>query len=93
MLSDLRFAFRTLARNRSFTLVTVLTLALGIGSAAAIFSVTDWILFRASKFPDDVFLIGGRNDQTASMPVRMDFMVAPTRSRQTPSPLTPRPPP
>jgi len=74
MLSDLRFAFRTLARNRSFTLVTVLTLALGIGSAAAIFSVTDWILFRASKFPNDVFLIGGRNDQTPSMPVRMDFM-------------------
>jgi putative ABC transport system permease protein len=75
MLSDLRFACRTLARNRIFTLVTVLTLALGIGSAAAIFSVTDWILFRASKFPDDVFLIGGRNDQTASMPIRMDFMV------------------
>ena len=75
MLADLRFAFRALARNRTFTLVTVLTLALGIGSAAAIFSVTDWILFRASKFPDNVFLIGGRNDQTTSMPVRMDFMV------------------
>jgi uncharacterized membrane protein len=68
MLSDLRFAFRTLGRNRSFTLVTVLTLALGIGSAASIFSVTDWILFRASKFPDDVFLIGGRNDQAPSIP-------------------------
>jgi len=75
MLSDLRFAFRTLARNRSFTLVTVLTLALGIGSAASIFSVTDWILFRASKFPDDVFLIGGRNDRTSASPVRMDFMI------------------
>ncbi len=74
MLSDFRFALRTLARNRSFTLVAVLTLALGIGSAASIFSVTDWILFRASKFPDDVFLIGGRNDQAPSMPVRMDFM-------------------
>jgi putative ABC transport system permease protein len=74
MLSDFRYALRRLASNRSFTLVAVLTLALGIGSAASIFSVTDWILFRASKFPDDVFLIGGRNDQTASMPVRFDFM-------------------
>jgi putative ABC transport system permease protein len=74
MFSDLRFALRALARNRSFTAVTVLTLALGIGSAAAIFSVTDWILFRASTFPADVFLIGGRNDATPSMPVRFDFM-------------------
>lgn len=74
MFSDLRFALRALARNRSFTGVTVLTLALGIGSAAAIFSVTDWILFRASAFPADVFLIGGRNDATPSMPVRFDFM-------------------
>lgn len=74
MISDLRFALRALARSRSFTLVTVLTLALGIGSAAAIFSVTDWILFRASAFPDDVFLIGGRNAHTPSMPVRFDFM-------------------
>lgn len=74
MLSDLRYALRALVRHRSFTLVTVLTLALGIGSAAAIFSVTDWILFRASRFPEDVYLIGGRNDHTPTMPVRFDFM-------------------
>jgi predicted permease len=73
MLSDLRFAFRTLARSRSFTLVTVLTLALGIGSAAAIFSVTDWILFRATKIPDDIYLIGGQDSRNAPMPIRMDF--------------------
>ena len=74
MIPDLRFALRTLARNRCFTLVTVLTLALGIGSAASIFSVTDWILFRATKFPDDVFLIGGRTRQEPFMPVRFDYM-------------------
>jgi putative ABC transport system permease protein len=74
MLQDLRFAIRTLIRNRGFTLVTALTLALGIGSAASIFSVTDWILFRASAFPADVYLIGGSNDRTDSMPVRFDFM-------------------
>jgi putative ABC transport system permease protein len=74
MLSDFRFVFRTLARNRSFTLVTVLTLALGIGSAASIFSVTDWILFRATKFPEDVYLIGGHDDQNQFTPIRFDFM-------------------
>lgn len=74
MLADLRYAIRSLAHQRSFTLVTVLTLALGIGSAAAIFSVSDWILFRANQFPDDVFLVGGRNDQNADMPIRFDYM-------------------
>ncbi|HWA85120.1 MAG TPA: ABC transporter permease [Opitutus sp.] len=74
MLSDLRFALRSLARHRTFTLVVTLTLALGIGSAASIFSVTDWILFRANAFPDDVFLVGGANDLSRSNPNRYDFM-------------------
>ncbi len=74
MLADLRFVFRTIARNRSFTWVTVLTLALGIGSASAIFSVTDWILFRATKFPDNLFLVGGQNDSIPYMPWRYDFI-------------------
>jgi putative ABC transport system permease protein len=75
MLSELRFAFRSLARHRSFALVTGLTLALGIGSAAAIFSVTDWILFRGTKFSDDVFLVTGQNDTIPFMPWRYPYMV------------------
>jgi predicted permease len=75
MFSDIRFAFRSLARNRVFTLVTVLTLALGIGSAASIFSVTDWILFRANRFPDDVYAIGGQSEQNPFTPFRLDSMV------------------
>jgi len=74
MISDLRFALRAFGRNRAFTLVTVLTLALGIGSAAAIFSVADWILFRANKFPSDVYLVGGKGSQGAYVPIRFDFM-------------------
>lgn len=83
MFSDFRFALRTLARNRAFTLVTVLTLALGIGSAAAIFSVTDWILFRATSFPEDVFLIGGTSPQTPFMPIRFDYMARAYQERTT----------
>ena len=74
MLSDLRFVVRALARNRSFTLVTVLTLALGIGSAAAIFRVTDWVLFKGTTYPRDVYLIGGHSPDGPFMPIRFDFM-------------------
>lgn len=58
MASDIRYAIRSLSRAKGFTLVTVLTLALGIGSAAAIFNVVDWILFRSSGFPTDIYNVG-----------------------------------
>lgn len=75
MLADLRYVVRSLLRNRGFTLVTVLTLALGIGSAGAIFSATDWILFRRSQMPEDVYMVGGQRDKQAFTPVRLGFMV------------------
>ena len=43
---DLAFALRMLARRRSFASATVLTLAVGIGMATAMFSVADGILLR-----------------------------------------------
>jgi predicted permease len=47
---DLRFAFRLLLKNPGFTTVAVLTLALGVGTNSAIFSLVDSSLLRALPF-------------------------------------------
>src|SRR5689334_1317010 len=51
-ISDVRFAARQLRSRPGFTVIAVLTLALGIGSTTAIFSAVDPVLFKSLPYPN-----------------------------------------
>ncbi|HWA85239.1 MAG TPA: ABC transporter permease [Opitutus sp.] len=77
---DFRQAARGLLRARGFSTVIVLTLALGIGAAAAIFSISKWTLFLQPDYPDDVYMVCSVTQSGASNPLLNDYM---TRGYET----------
>jgi macrolide transport system ATP-binding/permease protein len=57
LLQDIRYGLRTMAANKTFSAMAILSLALGIGANTAIFSLMDSILLRSLPVPDPQSLV------------------------------------
>lgn len=66
---DVRYAIRTLRRNPGYTLAALLTLMLGLGANAAVFSVVHGILLAPLPYPDAGRLVSVREESLARRPM------------------------
>jgi predicted permease len=73
MLSDLRYAFRALRHHPSFSIVAILSIALGIGVNSMIFSLADALLLRPLQVPDAGRVLNLRSQLAGNSPMDMSY--------------------
>src|SRR5436190_11742740 len=84
LIKDIRVGIRSLLKRPGFTLVAILTLAIGIGASTAIFSVVDGVLLRPLPYPQAEQLVQLREVNPRGGKIRFaepNFLDLRTRSR------------
>lgn len=88
LVEDIRYGFRTLRANITFSFIAVLTLALGIGATTAMFTLVNSVLLKPLPFPnaEQLVYIGSKNKKTGepSSNLRIGFV---DRLKQIDTPL------